>query len=300
MNKLCQLLNLKSEDVLFDKIANSFKQRITQWNYFVDWKKVFNNISPIEKELNLLNYLIGKANIEEETFNLIKQYPQIVRAFPTLIAIRDKSVDILIETKDFIYKNYSFTNRNISDEDCRQLAEFIIQSGLGEILRDKKIKNLVDYAIGVEVGLDSNARKNRGGTLMETLVEEFVADASDKLNLAYMSQATAKKIKEHWNIDVKVDKSSRIIDFAINRDGQLFFIEANFYGGGGSKLKSTATEYIEMNRVWNNQGIEFIWVTDGAGWKSTLKPLREYFDKADYLLNLEMLKDRVLQRILEN
>jgi type II restriction enzyme len=169
---------------------------------------------------------------------------------------------------------------------------------LGEILRDKKIKNLVDYAVGVEVGLDSNGRKNRGGTLMETLVEDFVADACNKLDLAYMAQATAKKIKEHWNIDVAVDKSSRIIDFAINKNAKLFFIETNFYGGGGSKLKSTTTEYIEMNRYWNNQGIEFIWVTDGAGWKSTLKPLREYFDKADYLLNLEILKEKILIKIL--
>jgi type II restriction enzyme len=90
------------------------------------------------------------------------------------------------------------------------------------------------------------------------------------------------------------------LDFAINKNGKLFFIECNFYGGGGSKLKSTATEYIEMNRYWNAQNIEFIWITDGAGWKSTLKPLREYFDKADYLLNLEMLKTGSLDLILSN
>lgn len=300
MNKLCKLLCLDSNDVLFDKITKSFKTKITQWNYFVDWKKVFKNISPIEKELNLLNYLVGKENIEEETFKLIKQYPHVIRAFPILIAIRDKSIDILVETKDFIYKNYSFTNKTISDEDCIALTEFIIQSGLGAIMRNKKIKNLVDYAIGVEVGLDSNGRKNRGGTLMETLVEDFVADACNELDLAYMAQATAKKIKEHWDIDVVVDKSSRIIDFAINKNGKLFFIETNFYGGGGSKLKSTATEYIQMNHYWNNQGIEFIWVTDGAGWKLTLKPLREYFDKADYLLNLDMLKSEALNKILNH
>ncbi len=91
MNKLCQLLNLENEDVLFAKITNSFKEKITQWSYFVNWNKVFANISPIEKELNLLNYLVGKENTEEETFKLIKQYPQIIRAFPILIAIRDKS-----------------------------------------------------------------------------------------------------------------------------------------------------------------------------------------------------------------
>lgn len=175
-----------------------------------------------------------------------------------------------------------------------------MQSGIGEILKDKKIKNLVDYVTGVEVGLDSNARKNRVGTLMENLVEVFVADTCDKLNLPYLAQATADKIKTAWNIDITVDKSKRILDFAINNNGKLYFIECNFYGGGGSKLKSTATEYVEMNAYWNRQEITFIWVTDGAGWKSTLKPLREYFDKSDYLLNLTMLQNGILENIVNN
>lgn len=298
MNKLCKLLNLQNEDLLFDKITQSFKEKITKWDYFVNWSKVFSNIEPIEKELNLLNFLIGKDDIEKEAYNLIKQYPQVIKAFPTLIAVRENSIDILIDTKNFIYKNYSFSKIKITDEECKELAHFVVKSGIGEILKDKKIKNLVDYATGVEVGLDSNGRKNRGGTLMESLVEEFVSDTCRNLGLKYMAQANAKKIKTEWNINIEVDKSSRNLDFAINKNGKLFFIECNFYGGGGSKLKSTATEYIEMNRYWNKQGIEFIWITDGAGWKSTLKPLREYFDKADYLLNLEMLKQNSLFNLL--
>ncbi len=192
-----------------------------------------------------------------------------------------------------LYKTH-YTNK-----ECYQLVDFLLKSGLGELFMDRKLKNLVDYAMGVEVGLDSNGRKNRSGTLMENLVEDFVAEVCNELNIGYMSQATSKKIMLEWKIDVKVDKSSRIIDFAINKNGKLYFIECNFYGGVGSKLKSTATEFIEMNKYWNKQGIEFIWITDGGGWKSTLRPLREYFDKADYLLNLEMLKKKVLTKIIE-
>ncbi len=135
---------------------------------------------------------------------------------------------------------------------------------------------------------------------MENLVEFFVAETCKELHIEYMAQATSKRITEQWSIDVIVDKSSRQLDFAINNKGKLFFIECNFYGGGGSKLKSTATEYIEMNRYWNKQGIEFIWITEGAGWRSTLRPLREYFDKGDYLLNLEMLRAKILNNILTN
>lgn len=299
MNKLCKLLNLKNDDELFEKITQSFKVKITRWDYFVNWHKVELNVNLFEKELNLLNYLIGKPNLKEEATKLIKEYPNVIRAIPALLAVRDSTVDVLIDSKKFEYKYFDFKDVDFETSTPEDYADFIISSGLGELLIDKKIKNLVDYTTGVEVGLDSNGRKNRGGTLMESLVEDFVAETCTNLGLEFMAQATAKKIKDQWNIAVEVDKSSRQIDFAINNKGKLYFIECNFYGGGGSKLKSTATEYIEMNRYWNKQGIEFIWITDGAGWKSTLKPLREYFDKADYLLNLEMLKENVLVKILD-
>ncbi|MBC8147897.1 MAG: type II restriction endonuclease [Bacteroidetes bacterium] len=298
MKKLCQLLN-KSEDELFDNIVSSFKRKITQWNYFVNWQKVLSNVEPFEKELNLLNYLIGKQNLETEIQQLIAKYPEVINAIPLLLAIRDNSIEVLIDTKKFIYRKFDFKKQNLSKEDIVSFSDFILKCGFGELLKDKKIKNLVDYATGVEVGLDSNGRKNRGGSLMELLVEEFISETTRELNIDYMPQATAKKIQEKWDISIKVDKSYRIIDFAINKNNKLYFVEVNFYGGGGSKLKSTATEYIKMNEFWNNQGIEFIWITDGAGWHSTLKPLREYFDKANYLLNLEMLKDDILKRILQ-
>ncbi len=298
MKKLTQLLNIRDDDELFEYIVTTFKEKITQWSYFVNWHKVLQNIEPIEKELNLLNYLIGKKDLHKETVDLLLKYPETIKAIPLLLAIRDKSLEVLIDTRNFIYREFDFSKKEYSKIEIKTFADFILKSGLGELLKDKKIKNLVDYATGVEVGLDSNGRKNRGGTLMENLVEEFVRDTCSELKIEYMPQATAKKIKEKWDIEIEVDKSSRIIDFAINKNEKLYFIEVNFYGGGGSKLKSTATEYIRMNEYWNNQGIVFIWVTDGAGWKSTLKPLREYFDKADYLLNLEMLRNGILKRIL--
>lgn len=297
-NKLCKLLNIESNDLLFEKIASSFKEKITQWDYFVNWNKVINNIKLFEKELHLLNYLVGKKDLRKEAFELFKKYPETIRTIPTLLAIRAGSVDVLIDNKNFVYTHLDFFQNEYSDTEIKEIVAFIINTGLGDLIENKQLKSFVDYATGVEVGLDSNGRKNRGGTLMENLVEEFVKDTCTSLGLEYMPQATAKRIKIEWDIDLIVDKSSRQIDFAINKNGKLYFIECNFYGGGGSKLKSTATEYIKMNEYWNAQGITFIWVTDGAGWKSTLRPLREYFDKADYLLNLEMLKENCLSKII--
>ena len=298
MKKLSKLLELPSDDKLFEYIQNSFRDKITTWDYFVNWKKVFDNVKPIEKELNLLNYLIGKENIEHETALLIKQYPRVIKAFPYLIACRDKSFDVLIDVKQFISKRFDFSLKTPTDDQINDLASFVLQAGLADILRNKQVKNLVDYAIGVEVGLDSNGRKNRGGTMMEDIVEVFVDEYCQQSGAEYLAQATAAKIKAKWGIQIEVDKSSRIIDFAINKNGKLYLAEVNFYSGGGSKLKSTATEYCEMYNRYHRQGIEFIWVTDGAGWKSTLKPLREYFDKSDYLVNLEMLRNGILEKII--
>jgi type II restriction enzyme len=304
MKKLTKLLDLDTDEQLFEYfIKNLNLKGITQWDYYVNWQKVYSNVCPFEKELNLLNFLVGKQNIEEELSNLIVEYPKVINAIPLLLAIRfkkksDQKFYILSDLEKYEYLHFDLTLSEPDEKDAKTIASFFMNSGLGELLRNKKIKNLVDYATGVEVGLDSNGRKNRGGHQMENLVEVYVKDACKKLNLTYLKEATAKTIKQHWDIDIAVDKSSRRIDFVINNKGKLFFIEVNFYNGGGSKLKSTATEYVKMNEYWNKQGIEFIWITDGAGWLKTQRPLREYFDKAEYLLNVDLLKLGLIYKVI--
>ena len=281
-----------------DFLATLNLKGITQFDYFVNWGKVFKNISPIEKELNLLNTAIGKEDIEASLFDIFKTYPKSIKAIPTLLAIRDKSVEVLIDNTAFIYKNFDFSSKEMTDEKINDVISLLVQSGFAELIKTKQIKSIPDYCIGVEVGLDSNGRKNRGGTSMEKLVESFVAIFCHENNLEYLPQANAKKIKDAWNMDVQVDKSSRIIDFVIKKEQKLFFIECNFYGGGGSKLKSTATEYIEMSRFWQAQYITFIWVTDGKGWLTTKNPLQDYFERHNILLNIEMLKNDYLRKVI--
>jgi len=304
MKKLTTLLSLSSDNDLFEYFKDNLKLKgITEWNYFVNWEKVLRNVIPFEKELNLLNVLIGKEKIKDELSNLILEYPKVVNAIPLLLAIRFKTkkeqqINILIDPVNYQYDNFDLSIEKPNKKEADNIADFFINTGLGELVKDKKIKNLVDFATGVEVGLDSNGRKNRGGHQMENLIERYIQEVSTELGLPFLKEANAKKIKENWGIDLKVDKSSRRIDYVINKKGKLYFFEVNFYNGGGSKLKSTATEYIKMNDYWNEQGIEFIWITDGAGWLKTLLPLREYFNKAEYLLNLEMLKNGILKEIL--
>jgi len=161
------------------------------------------------------------------------------------------------------------------------------------LIVSQKIKNLVDYMIGVEAGLDSNGRKNRSGQCMESIVEFFISDFCKGRNFKYLKGANAKKIKGKWGFDVPVDKSSRIYDFVVNDGKELFIFETNFYSGGGSKLKSTAGEYRNLFDTLAGK-YKFIWITDGYGWRKTARPLRETFDNNEYLFNLDMLEKGIL------
>jgi len=275
MKKLVNWLNLKSDDELFQYFTDTLKLKgITQWDYFVKWEKVFNNITPFEVELNILNVLIGKENTKKELTKLILEYPKVVNVIPLLLAIRfknknDQIINIVSDIKTFEYDHFDLSIKTPNKVEAENIADFFVGCGLAALVKDKKVKNLVDYATGVEVGLDSNGRKNRGGHQMENAVETYIQETCEELKLPYLKEANAKAIKVAWNIDLAVDKSSRRIDYVINKNGKLYFFEVNFYGGGGSKLKSTATEYVKMNDYWNKQNIEFIWITDGAGWLST-------------------------------
>ena len=151
--------------------------------------------------------------------------------------------------------------------------------------------------IGVEAGLDSNARKNRSGHSMEDIVEAFIVDLCNKKKFRYLKEANSEKIEQEFGYKVPVDKSSRRYDFVIDNGKELFIIETNFYSGGGSKLKSTAGEYRNLFDVLAGK-YKFIWITDGLGWKTTSRPLRETFNHNDFIFNLTMLENGILEFLI--
>ncbi len=297
-------LKCKEPDCVFDYLINSLKPSVMLWSYFVNWEKVFKNTKEIELLLNIFNYLIGKEDFDDEFRFLIKRHPKIIKIIPSLV-VRDgsnrKSFKILVDykSKRLVYEDYDFSKENVSDEDIEKYLTFVKETGLKDLVVNRKIKNFVDYMIGVEAGLDSNGRKNRGGHAMEEIVEIFIKDICEKYKFSYLKEANAKKIKESFGYEVPVDKSSRRYDFVVDNGEELFIFEANFYGGGGSKLKSTAGEYRNLFDVLKGK-YKFIWITDGFGWKRTTRPLRETFNHNDYLFNLSMLEKGVLEFLLKN
>lgn len=289
------ILNCNSDDEVFSYLISTLKETIKSWDYFVNWKKVIHNYREVERSLNLLNTLVGKENIEEEALALLTDYPQIIGVVPALLADRDKKISLLVTPNSFDARRFDFSK----PMPAKDGVLFLKESGFLKLISDRSIKSIPDYFIGVEVGLDSNGRKNRSGTSMEKLVEFFVTDICERNGYEYIAQATFDKIKAKWGKNITVTKSSKRIDFAINTPKKLYLIETNFYGGGGSKLKSTAGEYADIYHQWTRDGHQFIWVTDGYGWKTTQRPLHDTFNTTDYIINLDMIQKGVLEELLK-
>ena len=269
--------------------------------YYVNWEKVERETKRFELELNTLNYLIGKKDIYSEAFKLFTKQPDLLKAVPSLIASREKVLDILIIDEN---DKMSFDSLDFSEIDINRIkdyVDFIEQSGLLEFLEKKANRSLVDYVYGVETGLDSNARKNRSGKTMEGILERYVSRISKEQKLEWQAQATAKFIKNEWGIEVPVDKSERRFDVAVysKEKHKVWLLETNYYGGGGSKLKSVAGEFTELSQfvVTSDDDVEFVWVTDGQGWKTAHLPLAEAFSHITNVFNLEMLREGFLAEL---
>ena len=280
----------------FNKLIATFKSSIKTWDYFVNWKKVFGNSSNLEITLNKLNYLLGKENLKEEFKKLYGSNPDIIKALPVLLAVRENKLEVF----DKVTKNSEFFDFSGTEKDSEKYYEFLEKSGLARLFQKDGVKNLVDYVMGIEVGLDSNGRKNRGGSLMEEIVESFISELCNKNGFEYLSQARATAIKSKWGVDVKVDKSERSFDFAVfnpkNKKVKLF--EVNFYNGGGSKLKAVCGEFKSLYTELKNQNIDFIWITDGLGWFTTKRPLEETYNHNEYVFNLNMLEAGILDKLV--
>ena len=292
--------NLSSEERL-EKFLSTLSITNRTPEYYVNWKKVDRETKKYELELNTLNYLIGKEDIYSEALRLFTKQPNLLKAIPSLIASRDKVLDILTIDND---DNMSFEQLNFKTIDASRIDDymkFIEKSGLLKFLQQHANRSLVDYVYGVETGLDSNARKNRSGKTMEGILERYVSRISKEQKLEWQAQATAKFIKNEWGIEVPVDKSERRFDVAVysKEKHKVWLLETNYYGGGGSKLKSVAGEFTELSQfvVTSDDDVEFVWVTDGQGWLTAHLPLAEAFSHITNVFNLEMLREGFLSEL---
>jgi len=294
--------NIRPENS-FEFLYKHFLPTLATYDYLVDWDKVLENKFKYEIQLNILNSLLNlkKEEFKKRFFEVLRIYPEVIESFPILLATRERELIFIDDIYNLNINRYVFVKPYlINKELIENYYQFFIKTGLKKLFCDFKITNLVDYVFGVEVGLNSNARKNRTGKIMEQVVFNYLNNfCKSNPNFVFIEQATQQKIYENFGISIQIDKNSRRFDFALfnKLNNKLYLIEVNFYGGGGSKLKATAGEYQYLNDFLKNQGMEFIWVTDGQGWLSALHPLEETFIHNDYVINLYMLKLGILEYI---
>ena len=248
-------------------------------------------------ELNILNSLIGSNDIENDFENIVKKYPETLKCIPTLLAVREMEIYAQDKDGEFLY-NFKEMNYNIE-----QYKTFMRKTGLFELLEKHLVNNLVDYCLGVETGLDSNGRKNRGGHQMEDLVEGYIKKSGIK---EYYKEMYLTDIEKKWNVDLSEisanGTSTKRFDFVVKTENMIYVIETNFYGGkgGGSKLNETARSYEMLSKKADAiKEITFVWFTDGTAWKSARRNLEETFNVMKHIYNIEDMENGIMQEIFK-
>ena len=257
----------------FDMFMLQLKETNTTLDFYCDFEKINNNVESISIKLNQLNYLIGQIDMDTAIRKLWDENKNVFSILEILIAIRTS------DKKKAIMADGNVKQINSLFDSVDGVIEYIHGTGLDEVFRNKQIKNLVDYVFGVETGLDSNARKNRSGHLME----EQVASILNKAGIKYRKEVFSTEYPE---LSVLGEDKKRF-DFVIETNHCKYLIEVNFYSSGGSKLNEVARAYSELSPKINAvNGFKFVWITDGIGWKSASNKLEEAFYAIPNVYNL--------------
>lgn len=283
---------------VFARWLASFRDSIADYSYYIDFEKIYRNVDTIKVELNILNSLIGSINIERDFEILLSKYPQILKCIPILLAVRANEIYAMDGDGAF---TYDFNNQTLS---VAQYKLFMRKTGLFDLIGKHIINNLVDYATGVETGLDSNGRKNRGGHLMENLVESFIQKAGFVKDENYFKEMCIHQIIGRWSIDLSAisnqGQMEKRFDFVVKTNDMIYGIETNFYSSGGSKLNETARSYKTLAQEADTiDGFTFVWFTDGKGWTSAQNNLKETFDVMEHIYNIKDLENDIVVDVMK-
>lgn len=256
----------------------------TTLDFYSDFPKIKQKVEDVAISLTMLNYLIGKADLRAAVEALWKRDKSVFQVMDILIATREE------DGKLFIDKQGNVAPIHTLFDSVDGVMVFFDGTGLSSVLRNQEITNLVDYVFGVETGMDSNARKNRSGKIMERVVREIFTEAG----IEFAEQESSKK---HPLVHAALGADIKRFDFAVKTPGKTYLMEVNFYSGGGSKLNEVARSYTEIAPKINSiPGYEFVWITDGAGWHFAKNKLEEAFAVIPSIYNTTTL-GRLIDKI---
>ena len=288
----------------FNEWLSGFRDSIADYGYYIDFEKVHRNVDSIKVELNILNSLIGSKNIELDFENLMKKYPEVLKCIPLLLAVRASEIYCQDENGGHLFQFDFDKYPPNSHAHYERYKYFMRETGLFDLLENHIVNNLVDYATGVETGLDSNGRKNRGGHLMEDLVESFIQKAGFIKDKSYFKEMKIKDIEKKFGIDLSAisnrGKTVKRFDFVVKTETMVYGIETNFYASSGSKLNETARSYKQIAQESDLvDDFEFVWFTDGSGWNDARNNLEETFDVMEHIYNIKDLEDGIISEVFK-
>ena len=257
----------------FALFMSQLKETNQTLNFFCDFGKISANVADVEMSLNTLNYLIGREDLSQGVKDIWQRDPKVFEVLGILIAVRDEGKKPVVDGDGNVVLLKSYF------ESAEKVEEFLCGTGLAEVFQSRRIKNLVDYVFGIETGLDTNARKNRSGHIMEGTVARILNDN----DIAFRQEVYSSEFPE---LSILGTDEKRF-DFFIETAHKKYLIEVNFYSGGGSKLNEVARAYTELAPKVNSlTGFEFVWITDGIGWKSARNKLEEAYNTIPSVYNL--------------
>ena len=262
----------------FDLFMSQLSETNATLESFTDFEKVSRNVARVAIKLNQLNYLLGKSDLKTAVSEIFDENPSSFEVLDILVAVRSsENKKVLNENFNPVLIQSYFTNVD-------SICKFIEATGLKEVFTSNKITSLVDYVFGIEVGLDTNARKNRGGNIMANAVAKIFTDA----NIEFRTEVNSTEFPDITALGADLKR----FDFVISTTNKTYLIETNFYNSGGSKLNEVARAYSELAPKINQYpAYEFVWITDGQGWHSAKSKLEEAYGIIPRIYNLTSISD---------
>lgn len=263
----------------FDTFISQLKETNQTLDFFCDFDKISQNVDDIKLSLCILNSLIGSTDLRKSVETIWNRDKNAFSVMDILIAVRTRDKKKILDSVGNCVPLESMFNSVDS------IMTFLTETGLGAVLQNQQVKNLVDYVFGIETGLETNARKNRSGHVMENAV----ANIFNKAGVSFRQEVYSRE----WPAITEVlgDDEKRF-DFVVEASSKVYLIEVNFYSGGGSKLNEVARSYSDIAPKINSvEGFEFVWITDGIGWKSAKNKLQEAFGIIPSIYNLTSIDE---------
>jgi len=289
-------------DVL-DMFYNTLLETNRTCNFFVNWNKIENYYIKYKIEFNILNSLIHDKMFDDTLKKILEDYPKVLPIIPLLIAVRETEFPVISNFSAENIENYyyDFKTRKLEQDEIMKIINFFKETGLKNYFVNLSQKSIPDYYLGIEVGLDTHARKNRSGKIMEDFIFEKLNEIKTKSvnSFEIITQKKYNFLKTKFGYNITNALKNRKADFILVKNyNKIIAVETNFYSDTGSKPQEIVNSYIQRQNELKKLGIEFIWVTDGFGWRKQQNQMNFAFERLDYILNIDFIKKGLLEEII--